>query len=193
MTSEELRALAVRLEDHAGLHRDTTPHDAEQAQWERDLRSAADYLRACADALDAGPVAQVVAVTLEGAAGPSYMDLRFVSNRPSPDRQLLYPLAMPAPTAPSPPPECQTEAAMPAPASDLSEGQYRDMLDAESAPCPVTMPAALRLPEPMTKAELLTIRMKARASPEAETTNWPALACRAVEAEVIRRVKECNK
>lgn len=52
---------------------------------------------------------------------------------------------------------------------------------------------ALRLPEPLTKAELLAIRMKSRALPEAETTNWPALACRAVEAEVLRRVKEANK
>jgi len=79
MTDDELRRTAVLIE--------RTDLDA--------IDRAADYLRACADALDAGPVAQVVAVTLEGAAGPSYMDLRFVSNRPSPDRQLLYPVAMP--------------------------------------------------------------------------------------------------
>lgn len=45
MTADELRAIAARLEEHADLHGDLANHDTEQAQWERDLRSAAAYLR----------------------------------------------------------------------------------------------------------------------------------------------------
>jgi hypothetical protein len=53
-------------------------------------------------------------------------------------------------------------------------------------------PPTLRLPEPMTKAEFRAIRAAARTCPEAETTNWFDLACRALEARILHRVKECN-
>lgn len=85
MTAEELRSLADTLEQCSPF-RDSAS-----------VYQAANYLRACADALEAGPVAKVYAVTLTGASRPSYMDVRFFSNRPFQDGQLLYPLAMPAP------------------------------------------------------------------------------------------------
>lgn len=78
--------------------------------------------------------------------------------------------------------------AMPAPASDLSEGQYRDMLDAESAPYPVAMPAPLLLPEPMTDER---VRYLLNMHIRNDTTHLDLI--RDVEAEVIRRVKEANK
>ncbi len=161
MTDDELRRTAVLIE--------RTDHDA--------IDRAAAYLRACADALEAGPAAWLsgrVEHSFETATitDPAcFNDPKIINIRP------LYPLAMPAS------------------ASDLSEQQYRDMLDADSAPyatAPTPPVATLRLPEPMTKAEFRAIRAAARSCPEAETTNWFDLACRAVESETLRRVKEVN-
>lgn len=132
MTAEELRELVGALEPMACAPR----FDG------LDVPALTAYLRACADAMEAGPVAWVVG--RPGCYHTTGYDSSVLNKVPNGTK--LYPVAMPA-------------------------------------------QLALRLPEPMTKAELLAIRMKARASPEAETTNWPALACRAVEAEVIRRIE----
>lgn len=43
--AEGVEALAARLEAHADAHANVSPHDDEQAEWERDLRDAARRLR----------------------------------------------------------------------------------------------------------------------------------------------------
>lgn len=114
MTADELRPLAARLEEHADLHGDLANHDTEQAQWERDLRSAAAYLRACADALEAGPVA--TAWMLRGELVNAFprpprneSDLRYWIDKGYSEAP-LYTLAMPAQAQPMRLPEPMTDA-----------------------------------------------------------------------------------
>lgn len=177
MTADELRPLAARLEEHADLHGDLANHDTEQAQWERDLRSAAAYLRACADALDAGPVAwrnEVRGDGTHGVAASEWRHYNTTSWRDAADRHLLtggagiearavplYPLAMPA--------QAQT----------------------------------LRLPEPMTDDALNKVSSRLRDDLLDHIYEHTTLSegilpmvlalCRAIEAETLCRVKEANK
>lgn len=121
MTADELRAVGARLEEHADLHGDLANHDTEQAQWERDLRSAAAYLRACADALDAGPVAWVARAP--GGYHTTGYDSHVLNKVPHGTR--LYPLAMPAQAQPLRLPEPMTDDALNKASSRLRD----DLLD----------------------------------------------------------------
>jgi hypothetical protein len=154
MTAEELRELAYSTDEMDAFA----------------VARAADYLRACADALDAGPVAWMDPLWIDHGGWPG----ESFHGAPVDGWVGLYPLAMPAP----------------APASDLSEGQYRDMLDAESAPYPVAMPAqlALRLPGPMTDEAVEVYGRRALMGHMSVRE-----LIRAIEAETLRRVKECNE
>jgi hypothetical protein len=68
--------LVERLEAHADMHANVSPHDDEQAQWEADLREAATALRALRDApvgvvREAGGSLGAVAIVGEMAACPA--------------------------------------------------------------------------------------------------------------------------
>lgn len=104
------------------------------------LTAAAAYLRACADALDAGPVAWRIRIPGESELGHWFGEVplgEMYTNEP------LYPVAM---------------------------------------------PQALRLPEPMTDERVRSIIDSHFCH---DTTTLELI--RAVEAEVIRRVKKANK
>lgn len=122
MTADELRPLAARLEEHADLHGDLANHDTEQAQWERDLRSAAAYLRACADALDAGPVAWRIRIPGESELGHWFGEVPLGEGYTN---EALYPLAMPAQAQAMRLPEPMTDDALNKASSRLRD----DLLD----------------------------------------------------------------
>lgn len=212
MNSEELRGLA-----------DWLAADDYDAQ---DRYLAADYLRACADALDAGFVRGAVLDHDGVALIRNGTEIRRCVERGS---KLLYPVAMPAPAIPQgwklvpvePTPGMSEAGAYST--GDNVDGRpvwkatideqaahiYRAMLAAAPTP-PVAAEntsagsvaetaerehIALRLPEPMTREETLTIARQVFSNFGHRRSMMlveEALAC-AIEAETLRRVKEVNK
>ena len=135
MTASELRALAAAIGE--------TQYPAIRGATHEQRQQVAGYLRACADALEAGPVAFV----------SSYQDgMRF-----------LHWI------------ETQAEEF-----ATTRGGRYAPLY-------PLAMPAPLRLPEPMADAEVF-------ASTDQYRHQFSAYdLARAIEVEVLRRVKEANE
>jgi len=184
MTADELRRLAVLIE--------RTDHDA--------IDRAADYLRACADALDAGPVAWRYRYSGAGcwmlsAAPPDLCDPVIESCA------ALYPLAIPAPQPVSTADELDAdriEAIAHRTAwryRKSSDPHHSDsytfnrgaLMDFAARLLAEAHPPRLQLPEPMTEDELWTAYDTAP-----EGWNRHTYGLRAIEAEVLRRVKEAN-
>jgi hypothetical protein len=108
------------------------------------LTAAADYLRACADALDAGPIA----VIHRNEAGQIYMQDA----------------------------DCN--------AFDISKHIGAKLYH-------VAMPAPIRMPEPMTRAELDEVLDEYGSGDGVRHCEYEL--CRGIEADTLRRVKEANE
>lgn len=91
MTSDQMKALAARLREHAQLHREHLPQDHEQQQWTADLDHAANLIEQMAQA---EPVATVYYPRTGGNVGVSWMAIPETGAMP-PEGAKLY-LAPPA-------------------------------------------------------------------------------------------------
>lgn len=154
MTADELRELAGEIEN--GCHDSAV--------------QAAAYLRACADALEKGPVAYKHVE--EGLRQFYWADEDEDSCKECANCQALYHIAMPI----------AAENTLPEPVAETAEREH-----------------ALRMPEPMTEAEVSALIEKAwdhfMGLPDTEKSMalWKVMIARAIEAETLRRVKEANE
>lgn len=191
MTSEELRELADKLVD---------PSDT---LFKFHMDQAAAYLRACADALEKGPVAWVHTEYGNNEYYGAEDEYDAVECPSCPACTPLYPLAMPAQAQPLRLPEPMTDKAIVLAGApwhwNLATGQtladlkaFARTIEAETlrrlkeANNAVVMLGALRLPEPMTDEEVDALIDET----EGMDTDR-AVRCLVETGE--RRVKEANK
>lgn len=159
MDADELRNLADALEPMAPAPRFSGI----------DAPAACAYLRACADALDAGPVAWV----RRHPDGTLTQDILLDGHieqvrRDSGAWSALYPLAMPA---------------VP---DDALRAENERLIEAIKSLAMSAQAQALRLPEPLTDAEVHSLLD--------DISHLPSdFVVREIEATVIKRVKEANE